>query len=223
MNVAAKRAPAQRRGRPPREEARALFRAAILEAAEQVFAERGFHGARIHDIAERARIAVGTVYNHFAQKEDVLVALLDERTEPMADLIAHRPEDGADFPSRLRATLTRVLRYVDERRAFFAFAFDYGLLGPASSATRVVLGGRQPKHRERSRRAWEHMLREGVDAGALRATDPRELTAFFFGALRAHLSVVLAEPHRRHATPEEGAARVADLFLHGASVTEARR
>src|SRR5262249_11395598 len=70
----AKKGPAPRR----REEARALFRNAILEAAEEVFAERGFHGARIQDIAARARLAVGTVYNHFGQKEDVLRALLEE-------------------------------------------------------------------------------------------------------------------------------------------------
>ena len=57
-----------------RSEAKALFRNAILDAAEIVFAERGFHEARIQDIAARARIAVGTVYNHFETKEDVLAA-----------------------------------------------------------------------------------------------------------------------------------------------------
>ena len=47
---------------PPRrrDEARALFRNAILDAAEAVFAEHGFHGAHVQDIADRARIAVGT-------------------------------------------------------------------------------------------------------------------------------------------------------------------
>src|ERR1700761_5420340 len=70
-----------------RDEARALFRNAILDAAEAVFAERGFHGARIQDIAERARIAVGTVYNHFADKDEVLSALLEERTEGLLALV----------------------------------------------------------------------------------------------------------------------------------------
>ena len=60
--------------RTVREEAKQLFRNAILEAAEIVFSERGFHAARIQDIAARARIAVGTVYNHFEQKEDVLAS-----------------------------------------------------------------------------------------------------------------------------------------------------
>src|SRR5579863_9458398 len=82
-----------------RDEARALFRNAILDAAEAVFAERGFHGARIQDIAERARIAVGTVYNHFSDKDDVLSALLDERTE---GLLAQVRAGGAGAPAASR-------------------------------------------------------------------------------------------------------------------------
>src|SRR5450432_2663739 len=107
--------------RPPRrrDEARALFRNAILDAAEAVFAERGFHGARIQDIAERARIAVGTVYNHFADKDEVLSALLDER---IAGLLARagsrlsREARGARRRHALvRRAAPRVLR--DRQRA----------------------------------------------------------------------------------------------------------
>src|ERR1700722_4944580 len=91
-----------------RDEARALFRNAILDAAEAVFAERGFHGARIQDIAERARIAVGTVYNHFEQKDDVLSALLEERVEGVVAQIRARPGDPKEFRARLHARMTRL-------------------------------------------------------------------------------------------------------------------
>jgi AcrR family transcriptional regulator len=213
VNSGVKRA--ARPSQAPREQARAIFRTAILEAAEQVFAERGFHGARIHDIAERAKIAVGTVYNHFAQKEDVLAALLDERTEAMIELLVTREEDGPDFAGRLRGAITRVLRYVEERHSFFNLAFEHGLIGPSTAAAGVLLAGRQPRHREKLRRTWDQLLRSGVESGALRAMEPRTLATFFFGALRAHVLVALADP-RRHA-PEEGAAEILELFLHGAA------
>src|SRR6185312_10174193 len=106
--------------RPPRrrDEAKALFRNAILDAAEVVFAERGFHGARIQDIAERARIAVGTVYNHFAQKDDVLSALLEERTYAvLAEFSAaaeEKKEKGGTFQERLTARMTRMFAYIDQ-------------------------------------------------------------------------------------------------------------
>ena len=95
MNLAPDRLPRRR------DEARALFRNAILDAAEAVFAERGFHGARIQDVAARARIAVGTVYNHFAQKDDVLAALLEERTE---GLLAQMRDERRSRPRQLPRT-----------------------------------------------------------------------------------------------------------------------
>src|SRR5580658_6096915 len=106
MNAVADRLPRRR------DEARALFRNAILDAAEAVFAERGFHGARIQDIAERARIAVGTVYNHFSQKDDVLSALLEERTEGLLEQVRAGGDDAKGFRPRLEARVGRMLEYV---------------------------------------------------------------------------------------------------------------
>jgi len=49
----------------------------ILDAASQVFAEKGFHRATIKDVAQTAGVADGTIYNYFANKNDLLVALLE--------------------------------------------------------------------------------------------------------------------------------------------------
>src|SRR5437879_3251990 len=51
----------------------------ILQAATEVFARRGFHGARVADIAELAGIAYGLVYHHFRNKDDILAAIFAER------------------------------------------------------------------------------------------------------------------------------------------------
>ncbi len=127
MNRATSRQPSRR------DEARALFRNAILDSAEAVFAQRGFHGARIQDIAARVRTAVGTVYNHFEDKDDVLHALLEERTEQMLEQLRLRPGDPTSFRERLEARVGRLLAYVSEHRAFFAIANEHGLF--AGSAT----------------------------------------------------------------------------------------
>src|SRR5580698_10414772 len=102
MNLAPERPPRRR------EEARALFRNAILDAAEVVFVEHGFHGARIQDIAERARIAVGTVYNHFADKDEVLSALLEERTEGLLAQVRAGGDDPKAYRARLEARVGRM-------------------------------------------------------------------------------------------------------------------
>ena len=53
----------------------------ILDAATQVFAEKGFHRATIKDIARVAGIADGTIYTYFASKTDVLLAILNRLNE----------------------------------------------------------------------------------------------------------------------------------------------
>src|SRR5206468_1093793 len=57
----------------------ARTRERILVAAVGVFARRGFHGARVADIAEEAGIAYGLVYHHFRNKDEILAALFAER------------------------------------------------------------------------------------------------------------------------------------------------
>lgn len=50
----------------------------LIAAARDVFAERGFAGTRMGDIADAAGVAHGTVYTYFDTKEEVLVAVLEE-------------------------------------------------------------------------------------------------------------------------------------------------
>src|SRR5437868_6945193 len=53
----------------------------ILDAATQVFAQKGFHRATIKEIAHVAGIADGTIYTYFASKTEVLLAILNRLNE----------------------------------------------------------------------------------------------------------------------------------------------
>ncbi len=61
-----------------REEVKQQTRKNLLEAAITVFGQKGFHGASIDDIAEAAGYTKGAVYTHFASKDELYLALLDE-------------------------------------------------------------------------------------------------------------------------------------------------
>lgn len=61
-----------------REESRQQTRDRLLTAAAQVFAERGFNGASVEDVAEAAGYSKGAVYSNFASKEDLFLALIDQ-------------------------------------------------------------------------------------------------------------------------------------------------
>ncbi len=66
--------------RPPDRNARrkARTRAALLSASRHLFAEHGFESTTIAEIAEQADTAIGSFYNYFRTKEDLLAALLEE-------------------------------------------------------------------------------------------------------------------------------------------------
>ena len=204
--------------RPPRrrDEARALFRNAILDAAEAVFAERGFHGARIQDIAERARIAVGTVYNHFADKDEVLSALLDERTEGLLAQVraggAGAPAASRGFRASLEARVAGMLAYVEEHRAFFAIANEHGLFaGAVAPSARSSARGERV---ETFRAVFRAIVEEGIASGDLEPLDPDALARFLGGTMRAFILSSLAEGGRN---VQEHAAMTIELFLHGAA------
>jgi AcrR family transcriptional regulator len=67
--------------RPSREEKKALTRAKLLDAAAAVFARKGFNGASLDDVAEEAGLTKGAVYSNFANKDDLISALLEERLD----------------------------------------------------------------------------------------------------------------------------------------------
>jgi AcrR family transcriptional regulator len=82
-----------RSGRPrqrlSRRESQALTRARVLEAASDVFAEKGFRAATIADVADRAGYTIGAVYSNFESKDALFRALMSERLARVeADLAA---------------------------------------------------------------------------------------------------------------------------------------
>jgi AcrR family transcriptional regulator len=63
-------------------------RAALLDAAAEVFAARGLRDASVDEVAERAGYSKGAVYWHFESKDDLFLALLEERIDqPMREMI----------------------------------------------------------------------------------------------------------------------------------------
>src|SRR5207248_3078174 len=67
--------------RTPRQDRRAQTRAALLDAAERLWAERGIRGASLDEIAARAGLTKGAVYSNFASKSDLVLALLERYTQ----------------------------------------------------------------------------------------------------------------------------------------------
>jgi AcrR family transcriptional regulator len=103
-----------------RAQTKAANRAAILEAARQVFGELGFGAASVRDIVRRTDLAAGTFYNHFPDKESIFRALVEEI--------------GAEARQRVREARRRAVSPAafveDGYRAYFHFIVE----DPANAA-----------------------------------------------------------------------------------------
>ena len=67
--------------KPSREQLVVARRAQILDAATAVFAEKGYHRATTREIARRAGVAEGTIYNYFESKADLLIGMITRLAE----------------------------------------------------------------------------------------------------------------------------------------------
>lgn len=92
-------------------------RAQILHAAAAVFAEKGFHKATTKEIARVAGISEGTIYNYYAQKRDLLLALLQRAGDMgvLADIQATSEHNAKTYyieDARVRLGLLRQSRHL---------------------------------------------------------------------------------------------------------------
>ena len=82
----ARRKPLNPRKQPSQGRSRFTIRQ-IVEAAARVFEERGYAGATTNRIAERAGVSIGSLYQYFPNKESILVVLLEQHTQEVADAV----------------------------------------------------------------------------------------------------------------------------------------
>ena len=73
------------------------IRAALINAAAQVFAEEGYSGTRVQSIAERAGLTTGAMYNRFSGKSELLLEALDLHTSNLIDELAAAELSATDL------------------------------------------------------------------------------------------------------------------------------
>jgi len=108
--------------RETRAEKQARTRAELIATATSVFAERGYEGASVEEIAERAGYSHGAVYSNFAGKSDLFLAVFEEYMADRAQELAATQEtidDDAPLEARARALADQWMeRFAEDRESF---------------------------------------------------------------------------------------------------------
>jgi len=190
-------------------------RALILDAAIKVFAEKGYHGSRVSDIAREADIAYGLVYHYFKNKEEILRTIFEERWSGFlgaVEEIARRDASAEDKlvsvaalilnAYRVRPDWVKVLVLEIQRSSRFAEPGQIRAVGALFQSLARI-------------------LREGQASGELRPeVDPDLACTVFLGALELEMTRLVLSLSRAEAPTESEyylkvARTVVDVFLRG--------
>lgn len=89
--------------------------AKILKAADQVFRDSGFERAEMRAIAQRAGIAVGTIYNYYPNKWELFLRILYTKWDRVEErILALRADGGLDWRQKLGGILEAQMAYVTQ-------------------------------------------------------------------------------------------------------------
>jgi AcrR family transcriptional regulator len=168
-------------------------RQALLDAARDVFLERGYANATIDAVVERAGGSKATVYALFENKEGLFAALVAEAAEELSALVQSYPLDG---------------RIEDDLRDFGRHYLEILIRPERLALFRLVLGecGRVPEVGEIFFRTGPQvifrkvadMLRSAAARGQIAISDAEGMAHFFIDALRGHVHMeVMLNPTRR--------------------------
>lgn len=114
-----------KRCRPTRAEKKAATRASLLAAAAEVFSSRGFQAASVDEVAEAAGFTKGAVYSHFESKEDLFLAMLDERFAERIDELRAVLADDHDPSEQAREAGEGFITYMDADPRWAPLFFEF--------------------------------------------------------------------------------------------------
>lgn len=192
----------------------------ILDVVEEVLVEKGYHDMSIDEIAARAGVAKGTLYQHFPSKSDLIFALFERNMAALEQVLARVTAADLTARGKLEAILRWVYREQPGDRAHL-LQFFY-----SNEDIRRILFEKKAQLRERSEQFTTQLnaiMEQGQAAGEF---DP---------AISASLMVTnfvfwLAPGRYRYAqiglgerlSPDELMAQVEHIFFDGIAVKSAR-
>lgn len=126
MSVHSDKRSARAAPRPPADPER---RHAILTAARDAFSQKGFHRTTIRDIAQRAGLAEGTLYNHFKNKDDLLIGLFETLGAQTRAKLTQSGSAGS-VPTRAEILTAPLRALAEDNFALFRIVISEALIRP---------------------------------------------------------------------------------------------
>ncbi|MEZ4590829.1 MAG: TetR/AcrR family transcriptional regulator [Chloroflexota bacterium] len=178
-------------------------RTAMMQAAVQVFADKGYHAATVRDIVKASDVAIGTFYFYFPDKETLFIHLYEET----ADFLLQTIDQAVRSRQELAQQFSRGIQAYINIAIYEPAVVQLLLVGGVGAIP--SLEAKRSHFRERLVRVWQRPLDQAIDAGTMPNQNSRRIAEAFAGAYDEVVLQLLALPE----PDQEAAAAVQELTL----------
>lgn len=159
-----------------RDEAKRITRAKILDAAERVFAEKGYYEALVDEIAQTSHTSKGAIYFHFPSKEELFAVLIDRLAQRLLQDVEKAISRERGAVAKIQAALETVMRQLTRRRRLAKILLVQSFSGPAFAEKRL-------KVFERFAQLVQKQLDEAIAEGSIASIDSEIVAHAWLGAI----------------------------------------
>lgn len=180
----------------------------ILMGAAQVFAEKGYHKATTKEIAQTAGVSEGTIYNYFANKRELLLAMIELLAlQSLKSIINTQPP--AD-PKEFIAMILRDRYQLAQERGYLIMPILAEMFTDAELRQEVYQKLAMPVAG-----FLERYIQTHIDSGLFRPANPVIVTRMFIGAIIVNFAMKLANLDARYEaiSPDALIEELASLFM----------
>jgi len=178
----------------------------ILEAAAQIFREKGFHGASMSDIAEAVNLQKASLYHHVSSKQEILLEILDQALQLLLDRISSITVQNITADKKLRLMIREYLQILVENIDLAAvLLFEHRSLERRQHARHVP-------NRDKFESLWKDVLAEGVRTKLFECDDPGLTTRALLGIMNWTITWYRPDGEK---TVEQIADNYSKLLLNG--------
>jgi AcrR family transcriptional regulator len=162
-----------------KEREREMRRREIMQAAEYLFSQKGFLKTTMAEIAEKAEFALGTIYQFFKSKEELYMAIANEKGDIVEAKIEELVKSKMGFEEKLKAAITTLFGFFQTDQAFLRiFAMERWALQwniQKESLERIL------KRHDRGIEKFARIIAEGKKKGLLKDIDTRKMAIILHG------------------------------------------
>ncbi len=179
----------------------------ILDVAARVFAERGFPGTDVQEVADELGVGKGTVYRYFPTKRKLFLAAVDRAMHRLREQVDISAAEAGDPLERIAWAIRAYLAYFDANPAFVELLIQ----------ERAEFKDRKKptyfEHREVNESSWQKVLRELVSEHRVRDVPVQGITEVVGDLLYGTIFTNYFAGRRK--SFEQQAQNILDIVLHG--------